>query len=92
MRAKTFLSLTGVFALAVGLVLPGAAYATNGYFLHGIGTKTKALAGAGVAYPQDALAGAINPAGLAMVGKRYDAGLAIFNPNREYTINVTSIE
>jgi long-chain fatty acid transport protein len=54
--------------------------------MHGTGTKSKALAGAGVALPIDSLSAATNPASLAFVGKRYDAGLAIFNPSREYTI------
>lgn len=60
--------------------------ATNGYFSHGYGTADKALAGAGVALPQDALAAATNPAGLAFLGHRYDAGLAFFSPDRHYTI------
>lgn len=68
------------------MVIAPAAFATNGYLIHGIGTRAKALAGAGVAFPQDALAAGTNPAGLAWVGKRYDAGLGFFNPNREYTI------
>ena len=66
--------------------LPPIAEATNGYLVHGIGTRAKALAGAGVALPLDALAAGTNPAGMAWVGKRYDAGLALFNPNRSYTI------
>jgi long-chain fatty acid transport protein len=73
--------------LVIGLLAPEAAQATNGYFMHGVGTRSKALAGAGVAFPQDALAAGSNPAGMAFVGKRYDAGLAIFNPNREYTVS-----
>jgi long-chain fatty acid transport protein len=72
--------------LALALVLVPAAEATNGYFVHGYGTVNKAMAGAGVALPQDSMAAATNPAGMPFVGKRYDAGLAIFNPNREYII------
>jgi len=72
------LSLTGV------MVAP-AAYATNGYFAHGYSTKEKGLAGAGVAYSQDSLAIATNPAGIAGMGSRMDVGAAIFNPNRSYT-------
>lgn len=87
MRARSVLTAIAVAALIGGLVLPTSAEATNGYFMHGTGTKSKALAGAGVAFPQDALAPASNPAGLAFVGKRYDAGLAIFKPSREYTIS-----
>jgi long-chain fatty acid transport protein len=75
-----------VFAL-LALLGSSVAEATNGYLIHGIGTRAKGLAGAGVALPQDALAAATNPAGMAYVGKRYDVGLAVFNPNREYTIS-----
>ena len=59
-------------------------FATNGYFAHGYGTKNKALAGAGVALPQDALAAATNPAGMASVGNRLDIGAALFAPYRSY--------
>ena len=62
------------------------ASATNGYFAHGYSIKTKALAGAGVALPLDALANSTNPAGMALVGDRLDFGLSFFNPNREYTV------
>ncbi|MCP4248419.1 MAG: hypothetical protein GY778_15335, partial [bacterium] len=72
--------------IALAAMIAPAAFATNGYLIHGIGTRAKALAGAGVALPQDALAAGTNPAGIAWIGKRYDAGIAFFNPNREYTI------
>lgn len=75
-----------ISALAALLLAAGAA-ATNGYFTHGYGTANKGLAGAGVALPHGALAAATNPAALVFVGKRYDAGVAMFNPNRQYTIN-----
>lgn len=72
-------------ALTAGLLTAGGAHATNGYFAHGYGTKTKGLAGAGAALSQDALAAATNPAGMAFVGERFDVGLALFSPIREYT-------
>ncbi len=78
--------LVASIALTLALAPVAAAFATNGYLIHGIGTRAKALAGAGVALPQDALAPGTNPAGLAFIGKRYDAGLALFNPNRQYTV------
>lgn len=61
-------------------------YATNGYFPHGYGVTNNGLAGAGVAFPQDTLASAANPAGLVSLGTRYDAGISFFNPNRQYTV------
>lgn len=63
------------------------ASATNGYFAHGYGTKTKALAGAGAALPQDSMAAATNPAGMALVGNRMDLGAALFSPQRKYTVS-----
>ncbi|HEY3412488.1 MAG TPA: outer membrane protein transport protein [Armatimonadota bacterium] len=75
-----------VVALAACLACAGPGLATNGYFTHGFGTKSKGMAGAGVALPQDAMIGATNPAGMAFVGKRLDLGLSLFNPVRQYTV------
>ncbi len=82
-------SVPWILAVAVAclaVLAAPAAHATNGYFTHGYGTITKGMAGAGVALPVDTMIAATNPAGMAFVGKRYDAGLAIFNPNREYKV------
>lgn len=68
------------------LVVVGSAFATNGYFRHGYGTKNKGLAGAGVAFPLNTMIAVTNPAGMVFLGKRYDIGISIFNPNRSYTI------
>ncbi len=76
------LRLTGACA-ALGIALaPAAAWATNGYFAHGYGMKAKGMAGVGIALPQDAMAAATNPAGMAWVGTRFDAGLDLFRPDR----------
>lgn len=74
-----------VMMIVFGL-FTSSVYATNGYFSDGYSTKNKGLAGAGVALPQDALAASVNPAGMVFVGNRIDLGLALFNPNREYTV------
>ena len=63
-------------------LVPAAASATNGYFSNGFGVKSQGLAGAGIAYPQDGLAAATNPAGTAFVGDRVDLGLTWFLPSR----------
>ncbi|MDR2240069.1 MAG: outer membrane protein transport protein [Zoogloeaceae bacterium] len=73
------LAITGI----TGAMLPGMALATNGYFSHGYGIKAKGMAGVGIALPQDALAAATNPAGMAFVGDRLDAGLDWFRPIRD---------
>jgi len=67
------------------IALPGIAQATNGYFTHGTSIKEKALAGAGVAYSQDTLAAANNPAGMVFQGGGYDIGAAVFSPRRSYS-------
>ena len=73
-----------------GLLAAPLAQATNGYFMHGYSTKNKGLAGAGAAFSQDAMAAAVNPAGMAFVGKRVDLGLQIFAPSpRGYTVTGT---
>lgn len=73
--------------VAAGLVASFGANATNGYFAHGYGTKNKGLAGGGIALPQDAMAAATNPAGMAFVGDRMDLGLAVFSPSpRSYEV------
>jgi long-chain fatty acid transport protein len=65
---------------------PVLAQATNGYFSHGYGIKAKGMAGVGIALPQDAMAAATNPAGMAFVGNRLDLGLDIFMPRRSSEI------
>lgn len=77
--------VTSISALVLSLVVTSYAYATNGYFSHGTGIKNRALAGAGVAFPQDAMANATNPAGMAFVGNRFDVGALLFSPDRNYS-------
>ena len=72
MRQKSILGA----AIAISL-LPVTASATNGYFTHGIGARSLAVAGVGVALPQDGLAAAINPAGIARLGNRLDLGVSL---------------
>lgn len=79
---KKITSVTFILIYIVVSVTP--ALATNGYFSHGTGIKNRALAGAGVAFPQDAMANSTNPAGMAFVGNRFDVGAVLFFPDREY--------
>lgn len=73
-------------ATAAALAAPGAAFATTGYFQHGYGLKAKGMGGAGIALPQDSIAAAINPAGMAFVGNRLDLGVDWFRPIRDSEI------
>ena len=78
---------------AAAVLLAGAgstaAYATDGYFMNGYGASQTALAGAGVAYSQDAMAISLNPAGLVNVDDQTVAGMAIFMPFRSYTAGLS---
>lgn len=85
-RIKKSYPLTG---LGIALLLSAEpVVATNGYFAHGYGARNKALAGAGTALVEDAIAAAaINPAGLVNVGERFDFELELFSPHRNYQVH-----
>jgi long-chain fatty acid transport protein len=71
--------------LLIAAVTPAAA--TNGYFMEGYGIKNEGVAGAGIAFPQDTLTIATNPAGLTVPDPSFDAGVDIFLPRRGATID-----
>lgn len=73
-----------VLPVAAACTLSGPAMATNGYFTHGVGTHSKALAGAGDASPEMAIDAANNPAAGVLVGESLDLGIALFSPDRKY--------
>jgi len=73
-------------ALAAGIALAGPVTATTGYFQLGYGAKSVGMAGVGVANPQDTLAGASNPAGMANVGEGFDIGFRLFSPDRSASL------
>jgi len=75
---------TLLLAISAGIAgLSLQAQATNGYFAHGYGIKSKGMAGAGVALAQDSIASATNPAAMVHLGNRWDVGGEIFAPDRE---------
>ncbi|MEE9355388.1 MAG: outer membrane protein transport protein [Methylococcaceae bacterium] len=80
---RIFLAL-GVTSL---VLVAGNSYATNGYAMHGIGTKSKGMAGSGSALAQDALVMGINPSAIVQSGNRVDLGAALFSPLREYSVS-----
>ncbi len=69
------------------LLTASTALATDGYFDHGYGVKAKGLGGAGVAFAQDSLVVATNPAGLVDVADSHQVGLTWFSPDRSVTAN-----
>ena len=68
-----------------------SSHATVGYFSLGYGAKSSAMAGATVAAPQDAMAGAVNPAGMAWVDERVDLSLRAFSPSREASLGTSQL-
>lgn len=82
-RFLLFLSLAMILVLSLGSV----AQATNGYFSHGYGIKAKGMGGATTALSQDAMIAATNPAGMAFIGDRFDAGIEWFSPQRDAARN-----
>ena len=77
----------GIWIAVTLLGLAPASWATNGYFANGYGVKSEGIAGIGIALPQDTLAIASNPAGLASVGNRLDVGVNLFTPKRSASIS-----
>jgi long-chain fatty acid transport protein len=78
----TYLAASVLLALA-----SAPSWATNGYLANGYGTDAEGVAGVGIALPQDALAAAANPAGVALVGNRVDGGLDLFIPQRSADVH-----
>lgn len=75
-----------IFGIYIGL-WGSQAFSTTGYFALGYGPKSNAMAGATVAAPQDAMIGAVNPAGISLVGERIDLSLRAFNPRRKASLD-----
>lgn len=72
-----------ILFLSVMLVSQPAS-ASNGYFPHGVGAKNKAMAGAGMAFPEEAMAVVNNPAVAIFLGNKIDIGMSVLMPNRNY--------
>lgn len=70
-------------------VAPNISNATNGLFGHAYGARQGGIAGSGVAFPQDALIAAINPAGVVHLEKSREIDLQYFSPRREYTVTAS---
>jgi long-chain fatty acid transport protein len=67
----------------VALLAAVPAAATNGYFAHGYGIKSKGMGGVATALAQDSFGGANNPASMVRAGDRLDLGVDLFLPSRD---------
>ena len=85
---KKMNTLRATVAAAV-LATTSAAWATDGYFPHGFGMKSKGMGGASVAVTDNAFAGINNPAASVWAGNRADLGVDIFMPNRSAARSAT---
>ena len=88
---KSILKRTLTSAAVAAVLAAPMAHATNGYFKIGAGAQNRGMAGAGIAYGQDGMAAAINPASIAYVGDRVDAGVEIFKPKRDAKLDATGM-
>jgi len=89
------ISKSGTAAALVGtaaLFANAPALATNGTMPHGYGIKAQGMGGVSIALPQDSLAAANNPAGMAFVGDRLDLGLAVVMPKPESSFGGTHFD
>ncbi|MCL7743697.1 outer membrane protein transport protein [Guyparkeria hydrothermalis] len=72
-------------AVAGGIMAMGSAHATNGYFAHGYGVKSKSMGGGGVAFSANsAMTIANNPATLTDVDDQVTFDVSYFRPIRGY--------
>ncbi|HSH28739.1 MAG TPA: outer membrane protein transport protein [Thiohalobacter sp.] len=91
MRQQRIKGFAGTLALGATLGVATDCAATNGYFSTGYGTKATGMGGVAIALPQDSLAAVNNPAGIAWLGDRVDAGFKLFNPNRDATLDASGM-
>ena len=91
MNLKRVLTTTVAFALSAAICSP--AFATNGYFTHGVGTASKGMAGTGIGSNADmgAIMAASNPALGVFAGDRWEAGISFFSPMRSYTASASQL-
>ncbi|CAE6911101.1 hypothetical protein R69927_06004 [Paraburkholderia domus] len=75
MDSRSFSLPIVVASGALMLFHTSATYALNGTELTGYGVQAAGMGGASIALPQDSVAAANNPAGMALVGNRADLGL-----------------
>jgi len=86
-QKSTGLRVSHCLLFLISLAIPGIANATNGLYGHAYGARQSGIAGSGIAFPQDALIAAINPAGVVQLGKSREIDLQYFSPMRQYTVN-----
>ncbi|HEY9202585.1 MAG TPA: outer membrane protein transport protein [Gammaproteobacteria bacterium] len=73
------LKLATALGCILGVAMPASVFATNGMFLIGTGTKSRAMGGVGITTSHDVFSTAANPATMTEIeGNRFDIGGDIF--------------
>jgi len=85
MKSKTSVAAAFLPAALI-MTLSSVAFATNGYFTHGVGAKSKSMGGTGIGSPENMGPNVIasNPALGAFVGDKWEVGMSVFSPRRSY--------
>jgi len=86
-------AFSSTIAAAMLVLVSGSAFATNGYFTHGVGTESKAMAGTGIGSNSDmgAIMAASNPALAVFTGNQWEVGLSFFSPMRSYAASESQL-
>jgi long-chain fatty acid transport protein len=74
-----------LFLILFGLLVR-TSFATDGYFRNGYGIKNSAMGGAGTALSLASTGAITNPASIAFLNNGFSVDLAIFNPERSYSV------
>lgn len=80
------MKLRKIAVLVAMAAASSSAFATNGYFSHGVGMKAKSMGGAGIAFAEDGFGIGSNPATLSQVQQGFSIGASIFMPNRSSSL------
>jgi long-chain fatty acid transport protein len=79
---KFYIKAAVFSAVALTVLAPYSANATNGGWMIGYGAKSRSMGGTGVADNRGAMAAAYNPATMVDSGHRFDVGADLFMPPR----------
>ena len=72
---------SGAIAVVVACFAPSVAYATNGMFMIGYGTKSRGMGGIAIATPRDSISATANPADFSAIGGQFGIGADLFMAN-----------
>ncbi|TWI57606.1 long-chain fatty acid transport protein [Pseudomonas duriflava] len=83
---RSSFSIWHVLGISAAMLGAGQTLANNGVQLPGYGAQAQGMGGVSIALPQDAVASANNPAGMALVGNRVDFDLTVLRGPVDTTV------